>query len=197
MNLVSEELQLCSDLTKVLYVEHLLFGSKHIRHCRVFTVLPEEDCCFFGQCTGQHLLDPFQRWTLGLRPALAELFWMVYVIICGQRWLDSNVSPTAYQRQPRVIQIAWKRCLASLFVSEDNKIHLRELLGGWMVGVQRRLNRWKVYIMPVSKVLSHSTFLYSSLPAKSYKLGKNSFELSLKRHLSLWTILLLPGLLCQ
>ena len=38
INLISEDLQLCGGLTKVSFVEHLLFGGKHVGHCRVFTV---------------------------------------------------------------------------------------------------------------------------------------------------------------
>lgn len=64
-----------------------------------------------------------------------------------------------------------------------------------MLGMQKRLSRWKVYTMPLYKALSHTTLLYTSLHAKSYKLEKNNFERNLKKHSSLWTIRLLLGLL--
>lgn len=65
-----------------------------------------------------------------------------------------------------------------------------------MLGMQKRLSRWKVYTMPLYKALSHTTLLYTSLHAKFYyKLEKNNFECNLKKHSSLWTIRLLLGLL--
>ena len=66
-----------------------------------------------------------------------------------------------------------------------------------MLGMQKRLSRWKVYTVLVYKALSHTTLLYTSLQAKSCKLGKNHFGLNLKKYSLLWTIQFLLGLLFQ
>lgn len=119
--------QLYGGFRKVLFVEHLLYMEQTCQDRRACTIVPSQG------------LLPLQTsaWAASYVSAHLVFNQDSQKITWGGTYddllpdsLNSNLSPTAYQMQPRIMQLTLRECLFFSFVSEDNSVHLTGLLGG-------------------------------------------------------------------